>query len=319
MPLRVTTTQEIAAGDRLKCFFYGLPGSGKTHLAGTFPAPLFITPEKIAEELRTWGGSPLTTVIFSDVEEFISSVDEVVKCVLAGKKVGGYIPQTLIVDNITEIQNMVEHEILTYRWKEQGRKPNRKEDTYSFPNMADRDWGIMYNVLMTARNRLYTCPCHIVWIGHGKVDYRSDGDPKSRKRIEVKDINIRGQAKSFIPNSCNIMSYLEAKPVGQEGMSYYMYGRPYNGWNSRIHFPSGQSGFLRLGYDSKNPDEVHPTYDDLAPYYGLPLREECEADVVIAAPDKREESKREESVPKTESKPKPKPKRPTKTRQRKTH
>jgi len=319
MALNLTTTKEIAAHDRLRCFFYGLPGSGKTHLAGTFPAPLFIVPEKIAEELRTCGDAHLTAATFGDVQGFLDTVNEVSKLLKVGKKIGKYKPQSIIIDSTTEIQNMIEHEILVGRWKDQGEDGN-------FPTLRDRDWGMMYNVLMSTRNMLYSIPgTHIIWIGHAKQREVNVSQGKKRETKIVKDIVLRGDAKNFIPNSCNVLSYLKCKPMGTDAetgnpkTAYYLYGRPNEGWNSRIHLPSSQVGFLRLGGES-TPDNAKPTYDQLAPYFGLPSRDECEEGIEFGAIETRKA--KEASPEKTSSvgltPKKKKPERPKTTAKGKT-
>lgn len=281
MTLNLTTTREIASRDRLRCFIYGLPGSGKTHLAGTFPAPLFIVPEKIAEELRTCGNTHLTAATFDTAQGFLDTSHEIGNILKAGKKIGHYRPQTIVVDSITEIQNMIEHEILVRRWKDQG-------ETGDFPMMTNRDWGIMYNLLMTSRNLLYGIPkTHVIWIGHAKQNEGWITEGKTRKLRTTKEVILRGDAKNFIPNSCNVLSYLECKPLGQNPdgspkTSYYMYGQPYNGWNSRVHLPADQAGFIRLGGES-SPEAPRPSYDELASYFDLPPAKQCEEGIKFEA------------------------------------
>lgn len=312
MALNLTTTREIASRGRLKCFFYGLPGSGKTHLAGTFPAPLFICPEKIAEELATCGNAHLTTATFASVQGFLNTVSEVAQELKAGRKIGAYVPQSIAIDHTAEIQNMIEHEILIDKWKKQGQKGD-------FPKMFDSDWGIMYNVLMSARNTLYSIPgVHIIWIGHAKERKENVTEGGRRTTRIYREISLRGSAKEFLPNSCNVFSYLERVPkgkdsnTGQPQFAYYLYGQIDKGWNSRLQLSADKTGFLRLGGIS-TVEAPQPTYDQLAPYFELPPRDECEKGVEFGAlTPQKEDSEKEQSselLTKQETNPKPKPRR----------
>jgi hypothetical protein len=284
-------------------------------LAGTFPAPLFLVPEKIADELRTWGIADLTTLVFSNVQDLVDSVDLVVHTMSQNKPIGNYIPQTIVIDSVTEIQNMLEHEILNHRWKDVAKTSSGDTDQFSFPTMTNRDWGVVYNVLMTMRNNLYNIPnVHVIWIGHAKIQIKTEQGSKSR---EFKTVSLRGDAKNFIPNSCNVLSYLEALSAGGDKYHYYLHGRPYNGWNSRIHFPSGQSGFSRIGgtYDPTHPNDSPLTYETLAPYFGLPTRDECETGMDFGELEEEEVQVRRIAKPiKQPQRPNPRPQKPTQRR-----
>jgi len=301
MAMKVATTQEIATGNYLRFFCYGFPGSGKTHLAGTFPAPLFITPEKIIAELRTYGNSPLTVAYFKTIAEFIETINQVCRLVLDNKPVGNYVPQTIIVDSLTEIQNMIEHELLMSR-VESHRIGNQ---VAGIPVMQERDWGAMYQVLMQCRNLLYDLPVHIVWIGHAKIREITDRGPDGKiTKHSIGTYNLRGDAKHFIPNSCNVLTYLEALPQGPSKTLYCVHGKPYGIWNARVHFPQGVEGFRRLAFDSaqSTAEDPHPSYDDLAPYFNLPLADECEENINWEQKTKSQDKPRQHKQPKRKGK-----------------
>jgi hypothetical protein len=299
MALKLATTQEIATGMFLRVFCYGLPGSGKTHLAGTFPAPLFVTPEKIMAELRTYGNFPFTVVHFRTIAEFVDAINDIHRLLLNGKPVGGYVPQTIIIDSVTEIQNLIQHELLM----ERAGSRNIGNQVAGIPVMQDRDWGAMYQVLMQTRNLLYELPAHVVWIGHAKVRDISDrgADGKVTKH-SIGTYNLRGDAKHFIPNSCNILTYLEAIPQGPNKTLYCVHGKPSGIWNARVHFPQGVEGFRRLTSEGSTPDDLHPAYDDLAPYFGLPLRDECEEGIDWDQKPESQKKPRQRKQPKRKGK-----------------
>ena len=268
--LTVTTTKKAASSQYQKLFLYGLPGSGKTHFAGTFPLPLFISSKATVSELQTHSDQEISVVTFTTVQDFVDTIQAVYETMMAGKPIGDYIPKTIIIDNITEIQNLIQHEMLHDDETKKGNQAHGQKV------MSDRDWGVLRDVLMHARVQLYKLShlCHIIWIGHAQVREREVA--KGEKK-QYGTWVIKGDAYNFIPNSCTIVAYMQAVPRLGGRVEYYLHGSPYDIWNSRVQFPSSKGGFLKIGgTDSKDPGAVHPHYNDLAPYFDLPLLDEAE-------------------------------------------
>lgn len=268
--MRTTTTRDISEGRSQKFFLYGLPGSGKTHFAGTFPNPVFVTPEASLNELHTLALDNIPVVPFKNIQEFADVVIEVVDTVLRRKPIGGYIPQTLVLDNLTELQNMIEHEVLG--------DPNKRGGNlaHGVKLMGEREWGVMRNVCMHVRTEFYRALkyCHIIWIAHA-VQRTSTKNEKGRVvETEYGSYALKGDARRFFPNNAHIL-YMEAITRGKQ-MGYYLHATPHGIWPARIHFPAGKQGFTRIGTDLQDTDTIHPHYDDIAPYFGLSSQAECE-------------------------------------------
>jgi len=268
--LNLSTTRKISSGKFQKFFIYGLPGSGKTHFAGSFPDPLFITPKATQTELQTYGDQDFTIARISTMQDTVDTVNTISESILKGKKIGDYKPQTIIIDNLTEIQNMIEHELTAAE--------GRGNTVAGQKIMGQREWGALSVVLMHMRTMLYklTDHCHIIWIAHAVVQSTTEVVNGKSVSRDYGTWTLRGGAKNFIPNNCHIL-YAESIPKARR-TAYYVHAEPKGIWPARIHFPSGSKRFSRLGFLDKKPDELHPVYDDIAPYFGLDSLEEAESD-----------------------------------------
>jgi len=267
--LSISTTAKASSGAHQKIFLYGAPGAGKTHFAGTFPKPLFITPKASLSELNTHANQYFTVVDFSTIQEFVDTINLVHNLMLAGKAIGGYVPMTIVVDNLTEITNMIQHELSDPKGMSQA----------SDVKAMDRDaWAVLYNALFHAREQLHAIShlAHIIWICHSTVIVSNHKEGNRTVETKTGSWTLRGDSKNFIPNNCSILSYMEAVDKGFGQTAYYLYAEPHDIWHSRIHFPSGGKKFTKLGFSKDEPKIIHPHYDDLAPYFDLPYLDDAE-------------------------------------------
>lgn len=138
----------------LKVLIYGPSGTGKTHLALTFPTPAVVDME---------GGTDLFADRFDfsvlhskDYREVIKAVDHV-----ANAKNGF---ETLVIDPVTVLwQVLMEAGQIVAEKRAVKGKRNPDEAT-----LALRDWGIIKQRVNALYTRLVNMPCHVVVVGRIK-------------------------------------------------------------------------------------------------------------------------------------------------------
>lgn len=268
MKPRITTTNEVRDAAWLKFLFYGKPGAGKTHLASTFPKPLFVIQDGTQGELRTISDTPFTMIAVNKMQEFIDVVSWISEQVEKKNPIGNYVPLTIVIDKWTTFQQFWESEIIDARRRE---KPNAD------PYMAKRDWGLMLNVAAHAITFLHRLDCHIVHLADAyekTVTTKVSGRETSKM---VGGVSLVGGAQGMIDSRSNVLAYLEQRSK-VSGAEFFAYLRAHEHWNCRCHAPAGMKIPHRIGTVKDRPDEVHPHYNDFANVLGIPLREDLEGD-----------------------------------------
>ena len=181
MALKLKSTNELHQATHATVFCYGPNGSGKTHFAATWPNPLFIVPEMSTNELITVCDKDISFVTFKDIAELKSVVVDLVEA--KQKKKLNF--DTIVVDNLTTIQMLLEEEI----------KADIKSDKLTTPA-----WGRFTGIFTYLLTRLHSLDKHIIWIAHVDLD---------RKVWAMK-----GDAKNFIPGNCDLILYAETVSQG---------------------------------------------------------------------------------------------------------
>lgn len=266
----IITTADTSKNRFQRWFFYGAPGSGKTHLAGTFPAPLFLVPLDSVTELQTHSDQDFTILTFAGTQEFIDACSYISNQIKAQKLIGQYVPTTVVIDNLTEIQNLFIYELCSYR---AGVNSNKKgTSSIQDARMTQQDWGDLGRILMHARIMLHDIQAHAhtIWIGHSDIHTRKEKDERGRD-MDVQEGTwlLKGAASDFIPNQCSVIAYCEVKSTAFGKPDFYVHGSRTSIWPARCQTPSGKQSFTRLGGKAKE-GTITPHYNDIAPFFNLP-------------------------------------------------
>jgi hypothetical protein len=152
---------------RAKVLLLGEAGSGKTHLALTFPKPAVID----AEGSINW---------FADRFDFVAVPTKSyqdVRAIIAQARTGAMPGETLVIDSLTSIYNGLLNAAATER-----------ED------LRPLDWGRIKRKFSTLLDELYhTLPMHVVCIGWIKPEYAKAGDVVNGKTVSSSDLIKTGE------------------------------------------------------------------------------------------------------------------------------
>ena len=209
-------------------------------------------------------------LLFSKISEFREVIDFVAKSIKSKKSIGSYIPQTVIIDNLSTAQVMFEEQARVSR---QGVGNQALGESV----LEQRDWGVFDSSYTHAMVTLHDLPAHIIWIAHTKIVLEKDFDEKGKAiMVERGATTLRGSVKNFIPGNCDIL-YSEKISRGPFDPSFFLYDTKKGIWGAgirrgRLHKPFPQGA---LGPNNEVPG-IHPSYDDLAPYLGLKTKEQLE-------------------------------------------
>lgn len=260
--LQLGSTSELRENINYRIFLYGENRSGKTHFTGTWPRPLYIVPELATNEMRTLSDQNFPMVFFDSMANCYNQVLEITRMVKARKFIGGYIPRTIVFDNLSTSMTMFEQEL-----KMEGTRPKRFEEGKE--KMDWGDWGKQKALITAILSLLHSTPAHVIWISHPKLITisRKVGDQTITE--QEGGFNLSGDAKNFIPGNCDLL-YAEAVDRGVKGPGYYIHGKKKGVWPAGVRLNGQQAPFGKIGPD--------PHYDDLAEILGLPSLEEEETD-----------------------------------------
>lgn len=241
--LKLTSTLKVQQ-EKATILLYGDNGSGKTTFAATWPNPVFLVPGLALNEMRSLDGEDIPVVVFDSMSDLDGQVNALGKDILAGK----VICNTLVVDNLTAFQLMVEEEL----------KTSTNKDKLEF-----NEWGIFTTLFQRLMKALHKLPCHVLWIAHQTV--RTVDDRR------VGELVLTGKSKTFIPSFADMILQMEVVDLKAAGRKYRLRLCSHDIWsNIRV----------RTGIDraAKFPQYLEdPYYDDLAALLGWASRETIEA------------------------------------------
>ena len=257
--MRTFTTSEVATGQNYTVLLYGDNRSGKTHFTGTWPRPLYIVPEGSTSEMLTLRDENYTVVPFRDMVEFRDSCTEVAEKVKANKPIEGYVPRTVVIDNLTTAQMLFAEEIKSRR---------------QINKLEWGDWDQVKSNLSYTLVKFLAANVHLIWICHCRTITIADPDNPKQQIVEAK-LTINGQARDFIPNHADMLLYAEQVDMGARGAEYRIHGRKKGIFPAGVRLPTsdGQKPFEVLKSDRKQYG-MFPSYDQLAPYFNLPTVDE---------------------------------------------
>lgn len=248
MSLKIHRTTESIASKNWSFLIYGDNRTGKTHFCGTWPRPLWLVPEVGAGELRTVGRYDFPVVYFNTMQNARDQIREIFELIEAGKPIGGYVPRTLVIDNLTTAQ---------MSWEEDLKRERDKV------KLDWADWGAIKSTILTFMVNLQKLPCHVLWITHSKLQkVNEDGPPGKDRQTDIGSFTLTGDAKNVVPNQVDGILYTETVDHGLGAVKYYVNLRKKGIWPAGVRGLIGENVPVRLGPD--------PTYDEFAPHLGLP-------------------------------------------------
>jgi hypothetical protein len=153
----------------LKLAVYGGPGSGKTHLALTFPNPVVIDTEGGTDFYRNRPGfgpfRVLKTKDFNQVLEVLTDVET------------GQLPcETVVIDSVTILYEVL-REAAAQAAEQRALRNGKSPDDYT---LTPRDWGKLKLRFQSLMTRLYNLPVHTVLTGWIRDVYEGEGDQLKR-------------------------------------------------------------------------------------------------------------------------------------------
>ena len=175
-----------------KVLIYGASGVGKTTLASTAPSPLFLSAE-----------SGLLSIAHKSPEfDEIKSTDDLKRVYHALKTGHGDYRkyQTIVIDSISEINEIVKEEILG-----NANKGNNKD------SLSQRDWGDVLRKIIKILREFRDLPYNVVFIAG--ESYEKDED--SLFKILP---GLNGKAAKEIAHFLDIVAYLEIDKSGKRNV-----------------------------------------------------------------------------------------------------
>lgn len=241
--LNLTSTSDCKS-EYSTILLYGDNGSGKTTFAGTWPNPVFLVPGLALNEMRTLEDYDLPVVTFDTIPELRTQIGAITKAILRNE----LICDTLVVDNLTAMQLLVEEQL--------------KSDANK-TKLEWEEWGQFSSLFSLLMKELHSLPCHVIWITHEVV--------KMIDNKAVGELTLTGKSKNFIPGFADMILRMEVVDLKKAGLKYKLHLKGHNIWNVRLRGDRDKIASLP-------PELIDPCYDDLAGLLDWPLRAELEGE-----------------------------------------
>jgi hypothetical protein len=184
-------------------FLYGDTGSGKTHAAGTFPAPFFVVPPN-EKSIVTLQGLDVDYVEAGNRAQMNQIVrwlrqqyDAAMKLYAAGKDAEAeeaFPYQTIVVESLSHYCELLIEDI--------GRQGQVKMDMQA--------WGMLSSHLRTLHSQLSDMDVHVVYTSLAKTDDAGNGQPL-----------MTGKNALMMPSACDVIGYMECVPVQRNKPAVY--------------------------------------------------------------------------------------------------
>lgn len=226
--------ERLVPGDserqRISWFFYGHPGSGKTTVAATFPAPLFVFPVNEGSVMTLENhppSEPVDYVILGRgrervIDEFEALLVELEQAharamgLLAKGKESEALKvfpwQTLVIDGLTHFGDLIISDL---------GGPTAM--------MTQQQWGIFSGFFRSLHSRLSRLDVDIVYTSLARVTETAEGFSSGGPWVAA-------QVGEKLPASCDVISYLECEDR-QKAVHYMAYFRKHKHWIARSRFP----------------------------------------------------------------------------------
>lgn len=202
-----------------RLWLYGLPGSGKTVAAACFPQPFFALVHNEDSEVSLRGmsirfakvGVPPQGSRADTIVPVRKDVEDLVNAVLASWQKGTLYTdfgQTLIVDNLTHLNDLVVTEISD---QVLGRDDKKGQ-------MHQQKWGLLRNFYMHLRDVFWSLPMHVVFVSNAACAKDKGGN------VTYAGPQIQGQGADLLPGSCSAIGYCEQDPQGRRVVHFARQG-----------------------------------------------------------------------------------------------
>jgi len=261
MAIKFMRPEEVAP-IKSTTLLYGAAGSGKSTFASTFPGPYYLVPKISANEMRTLQGLGFdaNVVLLENHSEIYATSIELAQMVKAGK-----VPdcRTIVFDNLTSAQLMVEQELL----ERSGKKKLEWDDWNEFTRL----WK---DVLIA----LHNVPVNVVWITHSEI---KEVKPKGGdyKPYDEGMPTLVGKSRRLFPSHADLILFCECIDRGPgTDREYFVRLKQTGVYSARIRGNIERSKKMPscIGGMNKDGKIVDPTYDLLAKAMGWPSKEEVE-------------------------------------------
>jgi len=256
--MEILSTSDVNELQRYTVLLYGDNRTGKTHFAGTWPRPLFLTTKIGISEMRTLADQDFTVVPFHTIDDFKKASHEISKAVQKGEAIGAYVPRTIVIDNVTTAQMVWSEEIKARR---------------GISKLEWSDWDVVKTALSYSMVELMRADVHVMWITHCRLFTVPDPNNPKDTIIESK-LMVQGSARDFLPNHADMLLYAEQVDLGARGSRWAVYGRKRGPHPAGIRLPtSSHEGWAGV-IESTKEYGACPCYDQLASHFSLPSVEE---------------------------------------------
>ena len=236
---------------------YGPPRSGKTHFAGTFPAPVIIAPSLCKNELMTLGDSEIPIAFFSSTKEAIKICKDLARDAKNGFKTSGGF-RTIIVDNLTVAAQMWLAEL-------------EAQDTAHFNPQRDI-WGALSATILSMYRTLHALEnVHVIWICHDQMRFHTQGRGREKETVAVGDFSVPGNAFQNIVSKTCIIAHTELIATATKRI-YRVWFKKDGIWIAGGWFPESRTLARNLEYIGV-PKHKNVHYDVFAEALGLPSKE----------------------------------------------
>ena len=227
---------------KVSVLLFGESGAGKTTWASTWPNPVFLVPTIAETEMVALAHMDLPMILFDSLNEMTSQVKLLGEAIQRGELVC----DTLVIDNLTAIQLMLQQDL-----KKSSGKTKLEFD----------EWNIYTATFQSLLTELHKLPPHVIWIAHSEVTQINDK--------AYGDIFMSGKAVKKIFKAFPSM-ILEAvvKDMKAAGKKYMIQLKSHDIWTCKIRGP----GDVVASF----PPQIEADYNNLAELMHWPTREEVE-------------------------------------------
>jgi len=257
--LKLQSPDEVAP-NKTTVLLYGPASSGKSTFGATWPGPYYIVPSISVSEIRAIEdmGFKDNIVVFDSMREMLEQSEALVNAIRKGNLPDCH---TVIFDNLTSAQMMVERELI---------KGDAKD--------SRQEWGVFAKVWTKMVEEFHNLPVNVIWITHSKVTEIASKVPGAPPTI-VGEPALTGKSKDIIPTFTDQMFYCESIRVSPKmPLEFRVWLKQHQIYPARVR--GNIEAIKKLpdylgGLDSKrNP--VQPHYDQLADLLGWPSQYEVE-------------------------------------------
>jgi hypothetical protein len=257
--LRLQSVEDVAPR-KTTVLLYGPPASGKSTFSATWPGPYYLVPAISASETRAIQdmGFENNIVVFDDMKDMLEQTEALINAVRSGKLPDCH---TIIFDNLTTAQMMVERELVT---------GDDKKKKYE-------EWGAFAQLWEQMLKGLHSLPVNIIWIAHSELK-EVEFQPGVPPVVEGGPV-LTGKSRRIITSFTDQLFFCECfRPSSALPAEFRVWLKNCRAYPSRVRGNKDAVAKLPsyLGGSDKKGVPVDPHYDQLAALLGWPSQVEVE-------------------------------------------